>query len=195
LNAVQPIARRELEILNSIAEGPVSQRALARRLGIALGLANLYVKRLARKGYIKITTLPPHRIKYLVTPRGLTRKTRLTYEYMRYSLALYRETRNALRRALAPLAGQEARRIALYGTGEAAELAYLTLRELAIEPVAILGDDEGDVFLGHRIRALSEIRARDYDYVVVATLDAPDRVVTRLATAGLDRTRVVTIRR
>src|SRR5262245_27116136 len=46
---------RDLEILTAIEAGePLTQRALAQRLGVALGLANLYLKRLARKGYIKI---------------------------------------------------------------------------------------------------------------------------------------------
>ena len=61
-------ARRELEILSSIAEGrPVSQRALAQRLGIALGLTNPCLKRLAGKGHLKATTIPPNRLTYLVT--------------------------------------------------------------------------------------------------------------------------------
>ena len=44
---------RDLEILTAIDEGePLTQRALAQRLGVALGLANLYLKRLAVKGSI-----------------------------------------------------------------------------------------------------------------------------------------------
>src|SRR3972149_10065734 len=121
-------AQRDLEILTELARGePTTQRGLARKLGIALGLANLYLKRLARKGHIKVTTIPPNRIRYLLTPTGFIEKTRLTYEYMNYSLELYRQTRRALRESLGPLAPQGRRRVVLYGTGEAAELAYLTL--------------------------------------------------------------------
>ena len=196
MNALDQTARRELEILNSIAEGhPVSQRALARRLGIALGLANLYLKRLARKGYIKFTTIPPHRVKYLLTARGLTEKTRLTYEYMRYSLRLYRGAREALRQALAPLAENGPGRIALYGTGEAAELAYLTLRELEMQPATFLADEGGGSFLGHPVHALDEIESGKYDYVVVATLEPSAAVVARLARLGIPGGRVITLHR
>jgi hypothetical protein len=52
-----------------------------------LGLTNLYLKRLARKGSIKITTIPRNRIRYLLTPQGLTEKSRLTYQYMQHSLS------------------------------------------------------------------------------------------------------------
>ena len=58
----------------------ITQRTLARRLGIAVGLTNLYLKRLARKGFIKFVNVRPNRIVYLVTPKGIAEKTRLTYE-------------------------------------------------------------------------------------------------------------------
>jgi DNA-binding MarR family transcriptional regulator len=195
LNAVDQSARRDLEILNSLAEGhPVSQRALAQRLGIALGLTNLYLKRLARKGYIKVTTIPPHRIVYLVTPRGFGEKARLTYEYMAYSLRLYREVRRAVQAALAPLARNGTARVALYGTGEVAELAYLTLRELGIQPAAVLGERVGQ-FLGYPVRDVQEVGSADYDLVVVATLGAPDGPLVHLERRGFGRGRVVTLDR
>ena len=98
-------ALRDLEILAELARGDqITQRHLAARLGIALGLTNLYLKRLARKGFIKITSIPPRRVRYLLTPKGIAQKTRLTYEYMDYSRQLYRETRTALRQKLLPLA-------------------------------------------------------------------------------------------
>src|SRR5207253_10530637 len=111
---------RNLEILNAIGEGhPLTQRALAQRLGVALGLTNLYLKRLAKKGFIKITEFPrkPHarkRLRYIVTPKGLLEKSRLQYEYMSYSLGIYRRTRQTLREALSHLPGNGAKRVVLY---------------------------------------------------------------------------------
>jgi DNA-binding MarR family transcriptional regulator len=196
LNAVNTSSRRELEILNSIAEGcSVSQRALAARLGIALGLANLYIKRLARKGYIKVTTIPPNRIKYLVTPRGVAQKTRLTYEYMRYSLALYRDARRTLRESLSQVAQNGAKRLALYGTGEAAELAYLTLKELGLEPVVVLDRMPGGRFLGQPVQGVADLSPGDYDYVVVATLDATEPILAELRARGIAPAKLVPLRR
>jgi DNA-binding MarR family transcriptional regulator len=195
LNAVDAPARRELEILATLAEGrPVTQRALAQRLGIALGLTNLYLKRLTRKGCIKVTTIPPHRLLYLVTPRGLAEKTRLTYEYLRYSRELYRQGRQALREALRLRLGNGTSRIALYGTGEAAELAYLTVKELGIEPAAILDGEGGGRFLGHAVRAVGDLADGDYDYLIVATLDPPARILAELERRGIPKTRLVPLR-
>src|ERR1041384_4606219 len=108
-------------------ESAITQRVLATRLGIALGLTNLYRKRLVRKGYVKCVTVSPNRLVYSLTPKGMARKARLTYEFMKYSLDFYRDARQHLRRNLASaVAHQE--RIAIYGTGDAAELVYLLLR-------------------------------------------------------------------
>src|SRR5438046_672562 len=122
---------RDLEILTAIGEGrPLTQRALAQRLGMALGLTNLYLKRLATKGLIKITEFPRKpaarkRLRYVVTPKGLLEKTRLTYDYMTYSLGVYRRTRETLRETLSHLPGDGTKRVVLYGVGQAAALAAL----------------------------------------------------------------------
>jgi len=187
--------RRELEILTTISEGrPVTQRALAERLDIALGLANLYLKRLVRKGYVKVSTIPRNRIRYLLTPGGLAQKTRLTYDYMRYSLRLYRQARQALREALSPLAEGAPQRVALYGTGEAAELAYLTLRELGIEPSGVFDGRNGARFLGHPVGSVDHLVPSEHDRVVVATLDPTDRAVAELESRGVSRSRLILLR-
>ena len=77
---------RNLEILTALGEGtPVTQRALAARLGVALGLANLCLRRLASKGLIKVIEFPakPSARKRLVTipleAADATRLRRLAY--------------------------------------------------------------------------------------------------------------------
>src|SRR5436853_4537686 len=94
--AMEKSRERDLEILTAIGEGePLTQRALAERMGVALGLTNLYLKRLATKGYIKIADFGKKpaarkRLRYLLTAKGLAEKTRLTYEYINRSVTQYR---------------------------------------------------------------------------------------------------------
>src|SRR6266481_4209551 len=129
-------ARRDLKLLEAVEQDSrVTQRGLATKLGIALGLTNIYLKRLIRKGYIKCINVQSNRLLYLITPQGIAEKTRLTYEFMDYSLHLYREVRQHLSHVLRPCKEDGTERIAVYGTGEAAELAYLSLREQGLEPV------------------------------------------------------------
>lgn len=191
---------RNLEILTAIGEGePVTQRALAARLGVALGLTNLYIRRLTSKGYIKVMEFPRKplvrkRLRYLLTAKGVSEKTRLTYEYMNGSLALYRLARETLRGALRDLPERGLKRIALYGTGEAAELAYLTLREFGLEPVGVFAARAGETFLGMPVRDGRELAAEEVDRIIIATFDKPKLHVPGLLAFGLPADKLVTLR-
>src|SRR5256885_9579044 len=128
-------ARRELKMLEAVeADSRVTQRNLATTLGIALGLTNIYLKRLVRKGYIKCVNVQSNRISYLITPRGIVEKARLTYEFMNYSLHLYGEVRQHLREVLQECAAAD-RLHAIYGRREAARLPYMSLTVFGPEPV------------------------------------------------------------
>lgn len=185
-------SQRDLKILTEISERDnVTQRGLSKNLGIALGLTNLYLKRLARKGYIKITTMPPNRLRYFLTPRGIARKTRLTYEYMAFSLVLYRQTRETLRAALLPLRKDGLKRVAIYGVGEAAELAYLTLKELGLEPIGVFADIERAAFLDLPVQPTKALLDAEVDRVIVAAFDSVDGQLTDVIRLGLPREKLI----
>src|SRR5438045_8500450 len=104
--------RRNLQALEAIAEdAQITQRTLAGKLGMALGLTNIYLRRLVRKGYVKCVNVQSNRLRYLLTPTGIAEKTRLTYEFMEYSLFLYGQVRLHLRQVLEPAVLGNRRRI------------------------------------------------------------------------------------
>ena len=166
-------SRRDLQLLEALEhESTITQRTLASRLGMALGLTNLYLKRLVRKGYVKCVNVSPNRLVYALTPKGVARKGRLTYEFMKYSLDFYRDARQHLRRSLVQ-AVAEGRRIAIYGTGDAAELVYLLVRDMGLELVAVFELEGGGQFLGLPVMTLSEHATVSYDVLIVAVLERP----------------------
>jgi DNA-binding Lrp family transcriptional regulator len=186
-------AHRDLKLLEAVeADSRVTQRGLSTQLGIALGLTNVYLKRLVRKGYIKCVNVQSNRIAYLITPRGLAEKARLTYEFMQYSLHLYKDVRRHLHAVLRECAA-DGQQLAIYGSGEAAELAYLSLRELGIEPVAVFDDSEG-MFLGIRVRDIRDHAAVACDFVIVASLDPSSRAADQAIAAGIEADRLVLLR-
>jgi DNA-binding MarR family transcriptional regulator len=193
-------AERDLEILTAIGEDRgLSQRALSERLGAALGLTNLLLKRLATKGYIKTVSFASKpaarkRLRYLLTAKGVAEKTRLTYEHVTYSLSLYRRTRQRLRERLMRLPENGLTRIVLYGAGEAAELAYLTLREFGLEPTGVVTDADGATFLGQPTRPLAALPRSVFDAVVVATFEHPEPRVAELVRIGVPRAKIITLR-
>ena len=188
-------AHRDLQLLEAVEQDArVTQRTLSTKLGIALGLTNIYLKRLVRKGYIKCVNVQSNRITYLITPRGLAEKARLTYEFMDYSLHLYGEVRHHLRAVIQECA-QAHRRVAIYGSGEAAELAYLSLREFGLEPVAIFDSDSSRGFLGMPVRPIAEHREVAFDLMIIASLDHPAQQVADLVNDGIPSEKLFPLRR
>jgi DNA-binding MarR family transcriptional regulator len=186
---------REFEILTAIGEGrPLTQRALSQRLGVALGLTNLYLRRVVSKGYVKISRLDRRRLGYLLTTRGLAQRSRLTYEHMTYWASLYRRARTQLREGLTPFLARGMERIALYGTGEPAELAYITLRELGVEPVGVFDRDARGTFLGQPVRDPRELAREIVDGIVLASFERPDAQMAELESLGIPREKFVPLR-
>lgn len=195
VKAMDVEAHRDLRMLEAVQrDSRVTQRGLASKLGIALGLANVYLKRMIHKGYIKCVNVQPNRISYLITPRGIAEKARLTYEFMDYSLHLYGEVRQHLREAMQDCAA-EGKRVAIFGSGEAAELAYLSLKESGMEPVAIFDQEGGRVFLGMPVRPIAEHASVDYDLMIVATLDRSSQPAADLQRVGVPREKQFPLRK
>lgn len=187
-------AHRDLRLLEAVhKDSRVTQRGLAGKLGIALGLANVYLKRMVHKGFIKVVNVQPNRITYLVTPRGIAEKARLTYEFMDYSLHLYGEVRQHLRAALQDCAAM-GKRVAICGSGEAAELAYLSLKESGLEPVAVFDTEGGREFLGMPVLPITDHARIEFDLIIGATLDRSGQQLADLLSAGVPRVKIFPLR-
>ncbi len=163
--------QRDLLVLQEVEQNPIlTQRTLSQKLGVALGLTNLYLKRLVRKGHIKITTFPKNRIRYLLTPRGIKEKTRLTYEYLQFSLTHYRDVRYRLNHTFAYLEQQGIKRVVIYGIGELAEFAYLSLQESDLILVGFVTEEPGDKFLSFPRGTLKSLRGWKFDAILISDL-------------------------
>jgi DNA-binding MarR family transcriptional regulator len=188
-------AHRELKVLEAIADDTrLTQRGLSNRLGIALGLTNLYLKRLVRKGHVKCVNVQSNRVLYLLTPKGIAEKARLTYEFMEYSLEVYREGRKHLKTMLKPYAEQPSPRIAIFGTGEAAELAYLCLKELDLVPVVVFDQKASGTFLGVRICDIKEHASVEYDVIIIASMIRTPDPAHVLRSVGVPQEKLLSLR-
>ncbi len=103
----------------------ISQRHLAQEMGIALGLANSYLKRCVKKGWVKITTAPANRYLYYLTPTGFAEKASLTAEFLSTSLTLFREAGDTYTRLFQECIEHEASQVSLIGVSDLSEIAYL----------------------------------------------------------------------
>jgi DNA-binding MarR family transcriptional regulator len=184
--------QRDLLLLNELdRDGGATQRTLAAKLGVALGLTNLYLKRLARKGSIKITTIPRNGIRYLLTPQGFTEKSRLTYLYMQYSLSYYRDMRIRLKEMMSTFDASEGQRVVIYGTNELAELAYLSLREMNIDCVGFIDGSSRKSFLSCPVSSPDRIASWQFDRVLIADLEHAAACEEQLVQSGVPREKVL----
>ncbi len=175
-----------LRLFNELIKEPsVTQRALAGRLGIALGLANAYVKRLYKKGYIKVKNLPKNRIKYIITPKGFTEKARLTYNYMNRSIGYFKEVRSKIENTYTFMMSSGVKNILLWGDGEIAELCYISTRGLPLKIVGVVSDKKiENGFFGHHVYTAEDIAGLDYDAVLVSSMER--NVMEAINQKGID---------
>ena len=95
----QEIRYKLLKILSS--EPNLSQREMARRMGISLGKTNYVLCELAEKGIIKIKRFKsaPQKIPYtyMLTPRGLEQKAKITTRFLKRKLSEYEAIKSQLK--------------------------------------------------------------------------------------------------
>ena len=181
-----------LGLLDAVdSDSAVSQRSLARDLGIALGLTNAYIKRCIRKGWIKVTQAPANRYAYYITPKGLAEKGRLTTRYLAYSLQFYRQARNELDDLLAICAKRRWRRIALAGVSELAEIAMLCAMQHNADVICVVHEKStSKSFRGAPVcRTYDELPT--VDVIIVTALNHRQSVFEAACTALSDE-RVLT---
>ncbi len=142
-----------LKILDEISrESDITQRTLAGRLNIALGLVNAYIKRLTKKGHIKISKGPMNRVKYALTPKGFTHRVSLTYNYMQSSINYFKNVRLKIDDVFKQMIVSGAKNVLIWGDGEIAELAYISMRGLPVNLVGVIdGRNKEKGFFGHNI--------------------------------------------
>lgn len=170
-----------LEILDVIdRQKDVNQRHIARHLGVALGLANSYLKRCIRKGFVKVSQAPANRYLYYLTPKGFSEKSRLTAQYLSISFEFYRRAGDSCRHVFDVCEKRDWRTLLLCGVSDLAEIATVRASERNIRIVGVHDPASSSThFLNRRIwQNLNE--AESHDAVVLTDLDDPQASYQRL---------------
>lgn len=99
----KPENQDHFDVLRRIQKNPKSsQRELAEELGFSLGKLNYCLKALKSKGLIKIENFKknPNKLNYIyvLTPKGITEKTKLTLNFMKRKMAEYDELKAELKK-------------------------------------------------------------------------------------------------
>ncbi len=136
----------EYQVLNHLHENAqTSQRKLSKHTGLSLGAVNILLKKMARKGLIKIEKLNTRTMRYILTPQGMKEKTRLTYQFVRSSYHQILNITNAVENLITTEQSANGNKeVVLYGPADEIEaILKNTLRGLNIKPAIIRPEEDG----------------------------------------------------
>ena len=129
------IKQQEYELLNEIAQDSlVTQANLSKRLGMAVGSVNWYIKRLIKRGYVKVSHLDRTRLQYDLTPEGMSVFTERAVQYAKNSLAIYKSFRQMAKDIVGELTQKGVSQVYLEGDDEIMDIMRLTCLEAGIHP-------------------------------------------------------------
>lgn len=172
--------------------GGVSQRSLARSAGIALGLANVVLQDLIRKGYVRVADPSDGGVRYVITARGISEKVRMVSAHHARNTQFYAETRDGVDERLRALsAGWPAdcprvngrKPIGLYGAAHAAEISYVCIQQSDLTVSAVFDENVPRRFFGMDVQPLSSLanqaQSGAFGMLVVTEFDASARARAR----------------
>jgi DNA-binding MarR family transcriptional regulator len=175
---------RELNLLQELEKNPiVSQRELSHKFGIALGVTNACLKRMARRGWIRITNLDHHKIGYYLTPKGFTEKANLTLHLISWTVQHYSTLKEIIGRKLLEMENSGVKRIVFYGISDEMEIAYITLHGVNLKLIGIVEDQEKinrAEILGFEVKDLRQIETLKPDAILITSLTGLDERKERL---------------
>ncbi len=184
-----------LKLLEEIEQNrDISQRSLSSKLGIALGLVNTYIKLLVKKGYIRISNFPKSRYTYLITPEGLSEKSRLVYKHLSYYNNMFRKVRDDSRKIFKELATKGVKKVAFVGVDEFAEIAFLSLIEADLTLEGIYDNQHiGELFLKNRVKSLDKLLDSDFNYILITSIKRRTMLYNDLINLKIKREKIASL--
>lgn len=179
---------RSFLLLSEISgDDQLSQREIAKRLGIALGLVNSYLKNLVSKGFVRVNNFPKNRYAYLLTPKGFAEKSRLAYQHLSYFSSLYTIARQDYLTLFRALAAEGVKGVAFCGIDEVAEIAYLSMKETGLElELAMDAEAVGGTFFDRKVVSPAIGLLSGNHRIVITSLKRGDALREELLRLGVD---------
>ncbi len=164
---------RELEILEKIEnDGHLTQRDLSREVGIALGLVNHLLKKMVKKGWIKIKNIDAKRIRYLVTPEGAREKTSLLYKRVESTIHFYLEAKKLIKEKVDQLKNDGVKSVSIYGINHIAEVLFIVLKELGLRLDCVVDNDkDGEEWFGYKVIDMDEFLKSNNNVLILASFN------------------------
>ena len=162
ITSLQKEELTDYNILKTIeSDSTVSQRGLSSQMEINVASVNFALKRLVKKGFIRMVGVNPRRIQYFITPEGLREKIQLAYSFFGRNLHFYKEIRSDIESKIAKATNGKEAEIAIYGVGELSEIAYMAVSAMNINFIGFFLDGSkiaNEVIFGHQVQKLENLK-------------------------------------
>ncbi|GIW53562.1 MAG: hypothetical protein KatS3mg081_2917 [Gemmatimonadales bacterium] len=183
---VAEVAR--LRVMDEVERaGNISQRALARRLGMAVGAVNRHLRFLIRQGYLQVVDSAVRPFAYRLTAAGRAYRQRMRHgEYERLAEG-YREMEQRIARRLKELKAKGVDRVVFYGAGVVMEVARPIAEAVGLAVTGVVDDDpgkQGEERDGLRVLAPGALKELDAQALVIATFCHAREIRRRLKPAS-----------
>ncbi len=164
---------RELEILEKIEnDGHLTQRDLSREVGIALGLVNHLLKKMVKKGWVKIKNVDARRIRYLITPEGAREKSSLLYKRVETTIHFYLEAKKVIKEKVDQLKNDGVKSVSIYGINHIAEVLFIVLKELGLRLDCVVDNDKkGKEWFGYKVIDMDEFFKSNTSVLILASFN------------------------
>ena len=164
---------RELEILERLeGNGHLTQRDLSKEVGIALGLVNHLLKKMVKKGWIKIKNIDSKKIRYLITPEGAREKSSLLYKRVESTIHFYMEAKRVIKEKIMHLKGEGVESVSIYGINHISEVLFIVLKELGLELKSVVDDKkEGEEWFGYKVIDMDQFVKSNTSVLILASFD------------------------
>lgn len=152
-------------LLEQIEHNPdVTQASLAAQLGVAVGTVNWHIKRLVKKGFVKVKRAQRRKLLYIITPEGIAHRASLTVNYIETSMRLYRRVRRQVSQLLDEVHKSGFDQVHIDGDGDIADICKLTCLEhniKIIEAVSPVANDKVPVLIIHGTKVHLHMEAEE----------------------------------
>jgi DNA-binding PadR family transcriptional regulator len=162
ITSLQKEELTDYNILKTIeSDSTVSQRRLSFQMEINVASVNFALKRLVKKGFVRMVGVNPRRIQYFITPEGLREKIQLAYSFFGRNLHFYKEIRSDIESRIAKASNVKGTEIAIYGVGELSEIAYMAVSAMNINFIGFFLDGSkitNEEIFGHQVQKLESLK-------------------------------------
>lgn len=167
-----------VHLLSEIERNPsFTQRGLASKLNIALGLMNQYLKRCMTKGWIRASQVSPRRITYFLTPEGFKEKSHMVRDYLARSMTFFRDARAQCDAIFLMCQSKGWTNIVLVGAGDLADIVTLVAQGYNLKVSVASAEDS----------------FHDYDAVLITDVINPQATYDALK-AKVDPQKLITLK-